>query len=723
VLDNCEHVVDAVAELLQRVLPVAPGVRVLATSREPLGVPGEVLHPVPPLAVPGAGEGSPAKALTYPAVALFAARAAAVRPGFAVDGSTVADVVRVCRELDGIPLAIELAAARLRSLTPAQLVAAIGDRFAALGRGSRTADPRHRTLRSVIDWSWDLLPPAERVALRRLSVFSGGGAYSGGATAHAAAEVCGADLEVLSCLVDKSLVIAATTGEEVRYRLLESVRHYAAERLAEAGEQYAVRQAHAEYFLGVAERMEPRLRTERQLEAMAVLEEIRGELDAALEFAVPAGLARTALRLVAARLWWWVIQGRRREAAHWAAAAVRTAGTCPPPGLEAEHAMCLLLSAHETAGDTAREQVVARALEVVQERGHPATLGSWAIMGGYGTAVGDVRSRAEQAVRRFGEHPDAWTRATAGLVGAIVEFELTPGGAPRAEERLRTVLGVYRGLGERWGTAVALFWLSLVMENRGRPAEALALLEESAALAAEIGGTDGLPGPSMLPVRLGQLRARTGDPSGAVPGLERARASAERGGDLLALARTWHALGEISRRTGDHQEARTRLTRALDLLRTAALPPEEHLRGPDEYSRAGGGTPVAGMRGIVVPPQLVAFVFVELALVEVAAGEPGAARAAVRGALEAIDASEDDTARAAVLEGVAHWCLSDGDPARAALALGAAATLRGVPTGDQEVAALTRRCAARLGEAEYKTRYDLGSTLRRPPITAFLPDP
>ena len=268
VLDNCEHVIEAAAHLAEHLLATAPGVALLATSREPLAIAGETLFPLPPLALPAEG----ADPRTAPAVALFADRAAAVRPGFTVGD----DVVRVCRELDGIPLAIELAAARLRSLTPGRLAERIGDRFGLLDHGSRTALPRHRTLRAVVDWSWELLNEDERSVLRRLSVFYGG------ATAEAVARVCdhGDPVDLLAGLVDKSLLILADDAAGVRYRLLETVREYAAERLEQAGEAEAVRAAHTAYFLEFAEAADPKLRGREQLEWLARLDADHGNLDA-----------------------------------------------------------------------------------------------------------------------------------------------------------------------------------------------------------------------------------------------------------------------------------------------------------------------------------------------------------------------------------------------------------------------------------------------------------
>src|SRR6266536_695430 len=268
------------AGLAGRILGDCPGVRILATSREPLGIMGETLWPVPPLALPPAGADTPA-ALGYASVQLLAERAAAVRPGFAVDAGNVAAVVQTCRALDGMPLAIELAAARLRSMTPEQVAARLDDRFRLLTGGNRTALPRHRTLQAVVDWSWDLLDGAEQALWRRLAVFAGG------ATAEAAERVAAGGpvapdrvAAPLPALVDKSL-LAPTGSAEPRYRMLETIRAYGLDRLAEAGERDRLRAAHAAYFRDLAEAAEPLLQTRDQLYYLGRLADEHDNLHAA----------------------------------------------------------------------------------------------------------------------------------------------------------------------------------------------------------------------------------------------------------------------------------------------------------------------------------------------------------------------------------------------------------------------------------------------------------
>ena len=264
VLDNCEHVVGAAAELVDALLRNCPGVRILATSREPLGSAGETTWRVPSLAVPphsAVGELDLEHLTQYETVQLFVDRALAALPGFVVTGQNAAALAEICRRLDGIPLAIELAAARVRAFSVEQIAARLDDRFRLLTAGQRTAMPRQQTLRATVDWSYTLLSDPERALLRRLSVFAGGWTFE---AAEAVAAGDGihtyAVLDLLPQLVDKSLVIAEEQRGAVRYRLLETIRQYARDRLQESGEAERTRDRHLTYFLQLAEEAEPKLR-------------------------------------------------------------------------------------------------------------------------------------------------------------------------------------------------------------------------------------------------------------------------------------------------------------------------------------------------------------------------------------------------------------------------------------------------------------------------------
>lgn len=326
VLDNCEHLVSACAEVVGPLLSRCPGVRILATSREPLGIPGEVHVSVGPLTLPD--EGAPVDAAARAeAVQLFIDRASLVRRDFALTAANAPAVGSVCRRLDGIPLAIELAAARLAVLSPQQIDQRLGDHFRVLADETSGRPARHRTLEATIAWSEALLDAAERVLLRRLSVFSGGFSLD------AAEAVCPggllerpALLDHLARLVAKSLVVADTSGEEARYRILATIRQHAAERLDAAGEAPGVKASHARWFLDLAERAERDLGGPLQETWLGRLAVEHDNLRAALAWAVDAGDGDVAQRLAGALVLFWRVRGHVREGREWLEAALAVPG-------------------------------------------------------------------------------------------------------------------------------------------------------------------------------------------------------------------------------------------------------------------------------------------------------------------------------------------------------------------------------------------------------------
>ncbi|MEU8982960.1 BTAD domain-containing putative transcriptional regulator [Streptomyces sp. NPDC048309] len=304
ILDNCEHVIDAAAELAETLLTRCPGLTILATSREPLGVPGELVRPVEPLP-------------PDPARRLFMERASAVRPDADAEPHDAAAVAEICRRLDGLPLAIELAAARLRLLTPRQIADRLDDRFRLLTSGSRTALPRQQTLRAVVDWSWDLLDERERTVLREASVFAGGWDLV------AAEAVCtGPAADLVGALVDKSLVVATPYEEEgsggMRYRMLETIHEYATERAAEVPElRAAAERRHRAWVRALAEQAEPLLRSAEQLPWIRRLETELDNIRAALHRSIVAADEEEAGALALAMGWFWWLRNFRREGTQW----------------------------------------------------------------------------------------------------------------------------------------------------------------------------------------------------------------------------------------------------------------------------------------------------------------------------------------------------------------------------------------------------------------------
>ncbi|MEV0526590.1 BTAD domain-containing putative transcriptional regulator [Streptomyces sp. NPDC050439] len=309
-LDNCEHVIGAAADLAQTLLTHCPDLTVVATSREPLGVPGEFVRPVEPLP-------------PDPAHRLFTERAMAVRPDFAPENDTEA-VAEICRRLDGLPLAIELAAARLRLLTPRQIADRLDDRFRLLTSGSRTVLPRQQTLRAVVDWSWDLLEESERTVLREVSVFAGGWDLA------AAEAVCtGPAADLIGALVDKSLLIAEPTATgDMRYRMLETIHEYATERAAECPElRTAAAHRHTAHFRALVEQAEPLLRSAEQLPWIQRLETELDNLRAALQRTIESREVDDALAIVLGIGWFWWLRNYRGEAMEWVS---RLLGLAPP---------------------------------------------------------------------------------------------------------------------------------------------------------------------------------------------------------------------------------------------------------------------------------------------------------------------------------------------------------------------------------------------------------
>jgi non-specific serine/threonine protein kinase len=321
VLDNCEHLVEACARLAQDLLEACAGLRVLATSREALGITGEAVWPVPALAVPAQGA---ADALDCEAVRLFLDRATLAKPTFEATATVASIAGDLCRRLEGIPLAIELAAARVKVLSVEQILARLADRFQLLAGGSRTAPSRQQTLRATLDWSYELLAGEERALLRKLSVFSGGWTLAAAEAAGDTADV----LDVLTRLLDKSLVVSLDRRWEARYGMLETVREYALERLRAEGEEAGARQRHAEFFLALGEAAAPELDRPKRAEWFERLEAEHDNVRGALEWLL-GNDAEACLRLATAFWGFWNVYGDMTEGRRWLGAALDAARQAP----------------------------------------------------------------------------------------------------------------------------------------------------------------------------------------------------------------------------------------------------------------------------------------------------------------------------------------------------------------------------------------------------------
>ncbi|NUW45143.1 BTAD domain-containing putative transcriptional regulator [Nonomuraea rhodomycinica] len=537
VLDNCEHVVEEAAALAARLLATCPRLRVLATSREPLGVIGENLRQVRGL------DGDAA-------VRLFTDRAMAVRRGFTADPQVVR---RICAALDDLPLAIELAAARLRTLDVEELAGRLDDRLGVGARGSRTADERHRTLRSVVAWSWELLSEPERRAARRFAVFAGG------ATAESALRACGADGETLESLADKSLV--EVVGG--RFRMLATIRAYAAERLAEAGEDEAVRRAHARRLLDLMRTADPHLRRAGQLEWLPRLAAEHADLLAALRWSVEAGETRTALDLLASASTYLWLTGTSAAVAPQAVAllAAMAAPAEEVPG--EEYATCVLLAASGVDGRpvwrrhrAAAEKALAAAWPGDRAGRHPATLLLWMMRSAVETDPGG----AYALVWSQRDCPDPWARAAARYVHGF--GLLGEGDTAGAEQAFRAAAEAFRAFGDRWGTALALDSVAGLARAAGDRAKAVALTDEALALTEELGA---LEDSADLLVNRGDHLAGD-DLAAARADYERAARLAHRAGGSTYLAAALRGLGDVALAEHDLAEAERLYQEALERL-------------------------------------------------------------------------------------------------------------------------------------------------------------
>ena len=389
ILDNCEHLVEACAELAAQLLHHAPRLKILVTSREILGVSGEVPCRVPPLSVPDLRRLPAPKALEdYDAVRLFSDRARIVDPAFEITLENAAAVAQITQRLDGIPLALELAAARLRLLSVSQVAQRLDDAFSLLTGGSRTDLPRHQTLQALIDWSYNLLTEAERDLLRRLSVFAGGW------TLEAAEEVshpAGRVLDVLGQLADKSLILTIPTpGGEMRYRMLETVRQYAHARLVEAGEDADARRRHLDYYLRLGEKIEPQLRSRDQIPALDLLGREIDNIRFALEWGMQADI-EAGLRLASALEWFWLLLPHELEGLEWLEKGLEaeafSRGGWPPASAQAVvRAKALTVLGHlligmEDPGSVKAKRFLEEALSLYRSSGseYPSGL-AWAFL-------------------------------------------------------------------------------------------------------------------------------------------------------------------------------------------------------------------------------------------------------------------------------------------------------------------------------------------------------
>ncbi|WP_066951241.1 ATP-binding protein, partial [Microtetraspora fusca] len=663
VLDNCEHVIDQAAELVEVLLRAAPGLRILATSREPLNVAGEALWSVPTLELPDGSD--PAAVARAGSVRLFMARATASARGFTLDDGNAEAVAQLCRRLDGIPLALEMAATRVRALGVHELVNRLDDRFRLLAGFQRGAPARQQTLTAVIDWSWTLLTEAERVVLRRLA------AHADGCALEAAEAVCaepGIDvLDVLARLVDRSLVVVADGPSGVRYRLLESVAAYCERRLDDAGEVERVRRAHADHYAALAVRAEAHLRGPEQGRWLRRLDVEAANLRAALD-AAPAAVA---LRTVNALAWYWFLRGRFGEARRALEAALAADGDAPAADrarARAWHAGFALLLGEDADWEPALD---------IADPGDRARA-EWFVALGL-TDVPSARVLVEKALATFREVGDTWGVAAALSRQARDAFTVRDLDALERDggESAR----LFRELGDGWGRLQATEWLAGLSEIRADYERAARLFAEDLRTAEELG----LWAETVRRLSwLGWIAMNTGDYASAMEHSGRAlRLAVGRGyreGRIFAEM----GYGYAARRAGRLEEA------------------ERHINGMLD------GVPRDGEPPLFLPTALV-----ELGFVHESRGDVEEARALFLEAFAAARRIGDPRSTALTVEGLA--AASPPDECARLLGLAAAARLaHGTPASHSEEAEV-RRIADRardvLGEEAYAAAHAHGRAL------------
>jgi predicted ATPase/DNA-binding SARP family transcriptional activator len=673
VLDNCEHVLDAAADLVTGLLSAARGLRVLATGRQPLGAGGEVIVEVPPLDLPETDE--PATVAASDAVTLLMMRAEAAGAGFLIDESNAADVARIARRLDGLPLALELAAVRLRVFGTRRLADLLDDRFAVLVSSIRTAPPRHQTLRAAVTWSYDLLDDDEKGLFRALSVFEGG------FDLPAAQRVAGEDLVIalLPALVERSMVVVDRRDGNPRYRLLETLREYGRAHL-DPDEAHESRRSHLAYFVELAEQAGPAVRGPLRLESLARLDADRNNLRTALNWALAHGDRTAAVRLAAALNAYWDEVGQFTEGASWLRDAL--AGATEQR----------LGRATEQRLGRATEQRLGRADEVAAELRALAHEGI-ALMA-IGRGEHEHAEHSARLARELAESAgDACgvARATAQL-GVVALYR---GNYAEAEPHLVAALSEFARLGMRYEQGEVLGRIGHLHRLSGDYVASRVFLEQAVVLRAELG--DGV-GAAWSRWQLGVLARYEGDYAGAEALYEQSLAEFEAEEDASGVAHVRYSMADVARLRGDHDVATDLYLASLAKLR-------------DKGDR-----------------RCVASILYNLGALELGRADRVGARALLRQSLALRRELGDQSGVAECLEGFAALDEPGGDPISAVRLLAVADALR-TRTGsarpssdDQAIADRLRALRTSVGDEAFDAAWRAGQDLDPDVVAAAMQD-
>jgi len=690
ILDNCEHLVNQAAKLAAQLLQTAPELRILVTSREPLMLAGEVVWAVSPLDLPDAAAWQPDALAQFSAVQLFVMRVRESVPRFRLDEGNAPAVAGLCRRLDGIPLALELAATRVRTLGVHELLARLDDRFRVLSTGHRDAPPRSQTLQAVIDWSWELLTEPERLVLRRLSV------AADGCGLDAAEAICAEDdLDVpglVARLVDRSMVVLADGPDGPRYRLLESVAAYGLRRLHQAGEFSQIRSRHRHYYAEFSERAASRLRGHDQRSWLRRLDAETANLRNALDSATQDDDTPAALRMANALAWYWFLRGRLAE-------ALRTLDAALVPGHGPAAARATAMAWRSGLADLAGQRgdpppplgrIDDPGMRPMLEWFHAFVASDF----GDPSVAEALTSRALASFRALG---DQWGIAAA--LSTRAKLAVIRGDHATAHRDAQQSLAIFRELGDRWGQLQAIEWLGAAAAATRDHAQAERLHRDSLRMAEDLGlwpqAADALSW-------LGRSALQSGELAQARELLERAmRLAAEQNyqpGQVFAEL----GLGQTARREGKLEEAEAHMRNVLHTTERISSEPSE----PDVARTAS---------------------LSELGFIAEQRGEPAVARSWHLQGLAAAQKLGDLQAVAEALTGLAGAQALDGQPDRAARLLGAAdaayhpAGTHLLSSDSPDVKRITAVTRHALGEATFAAEFQSGHSLTPDQAATLLP--
>lgn len=567
-LDNCEHLLPVCAQLAHTLLRKCPHLRILTTSREALGMEGELAYRVPSLSLPDPQHLPSLDGLTqYEAVRLFIDRAFLSDPRFVVTSSNAAPVAQVCHHLDGIPLAIELAAARVRVMSAEQIAARLDDRFRLLRGGSRTAPPRHQTLRAAIDWSYDLLSEKEKVLLRRLSVFAGGWTLEAAEAVCAGGGVEAIDtVDLLTQLADKSLVSVETQDKESRFRLLETVRQYSKDRLLESGEGSEVRWRHREWCLGLVEKAERELHGPGQQVWLGQLEIEHDNLRAAMAWSkTQEDGAELGLRLAMGLWWFWSVRGYWSEGRQWLEGMLAANDSSPAATRTTAFNRAAVLAFRQGDYQGAKalyEESLALSRKLAHRHGIASSLHNLGLIAMHQAEYEQATPVLEESLTLFRELGDQ--QGIAASIHQLGFVAMHQGDYDRATALLEESLSLFRGLKNIVETAASLSNLGVVARYKGDHGRAEALLHESLALSREIGDKGAIA--SALR-NLGAVAWHEGEYGRATALLDESLVLCRELGDKGGIAAALQNLGFIALHQGDYARAAALIDESLVLSR------------------------------------------------------------------------------------------------------------------------------------------------------------